>query len=213
MYSTIYHLTLRGWPEQRQEVPHIARHFWGGREELSIDSSLLLKGIRVCVPLELLNCTIADLYGAHQGTNRMQTQAREAVYWPGIDADIADYVCTKCTKHKASPPAQPMLPRDVPDGPWQEIVADYFTHKGKEYLLICDLFSKYPFMYMVSTISAQSLCAHLLDLVSQYGPPSLLFTDNGQPFASEEVTQFLQCHHTDHSTLSPHFPRSNGFID
>ena len=25
--------------------------------------------------------------------------------------------CTICTKHKASPPTQPMLPRDVPDGP------------------------------------------------------------------------------------------------
>ena len=93
--------------------------------------------------------------------------------------------------HKASPPAQPMLPRDVPDGPWQEITADYLTHKGREYLLICNQFSKYPFLYKVSTKSAQSLCACLLELISQYGPPSLLFMDNGQPFASEELTQFL----------------------
>ena len=34
------------------------------------------------------------------------------------------------------PPEQTMLPRDVPDGPWHEITADYFTQKGKEYLLI-----------------------------------------------------------------------------
>ena len=123
----------------------------------------------------------------------MHAQAREAVYWPGIDADIADYVCqcTICPKCKASPPAQPMLPRDVPDGPWQEIIADYFTHKGKEYLLICNLISKYPFVYEVSTKSAHSLCACMLDLISQDGPPSLLFMDNGQPFASEELTQFL----------------------
>ena len=49
---------------------------------------------------ELLNCILADLHGAHHGTDRMQVQVREAVYWPGIDADIADYVCwcNICTK-------------------------------------------------------------------------------------------------------------------
>ena len=144
----------------------------------------------------------------------MQAQAREAVYWPSIDADIANYVCqcTICTKYKASLPAQPMLPRDVPNGPWQEITADYLTHKGREYLLICDLFSKYPFVYRLSTKSAQSLCVQLLELISQYGPPSLLSMDNGLPFASEELTQ-LQCHCIDHATSSPHFPTSNGFVE
>ena len=48
----------------------------------------------------------------------MQAQMREAVYWPGIYANIANYVhqCTICTMHKASPPTQPMLPRDIPNG-------------------------------------------------------------------------------------------------
>ena len=115
-----------------------------------------------------------------------------------------------CTKHKASPPAQPMLPWDIPDGPWQEITTDYLTHKGREYLLVCDLFSKYPFIYKVST---KSLCVCLHELISQFGPPSLLYMDNGLPFASDEHAQFLQHHHIDHITSSSHFPRSNSFIE
>ena len=164
---------------------------------------------------ELLDHTLADLHGTHQGIHRMQAQAREAVYWPGIDADIVDYVhqYTICTKYKASPAAQPMLPSDVPDSPWEEITADYLNHQGKEYLLICDVFSKYPFLYKVTTKSAQSLCACLLELISQYGPLSLLSKDNGLPFASEKLTQFLLLHHIEQSTSSPHFPRSNGFIE
>ena len=144
VYSTIYHLTLRGWLDCRLQVPHIARHFCSARDELSMESGLLLKGTRVCVPPELLDHTLTDLHGIHQGINRMQAQVTEAVYWPGIGADIANYVCkcTICTMHKASPSAQPMLPRDVPDGPWQEITADYLTHKGREYMLVCNLFSK-----------------------------------------------------------------------
>ena len=105
VYSTIYHFTLRGLPECRQEVPCIARHFWSARDKLSLDSSLLHKGIGVCIPVEFLDCTNADLHGTYQGIDRMQSQVREAVYWPSIDADIAVYVCwcTVCTKNKASP--------------------------------------------------------------------------------------------------------------
>ena len=147
-------------------------------------------------------------------SNRMQAQARESVHWPGIDADITDYIswCTICTKHKASPPAQPMLPRDIPDGPWQDIAADYMIHKGHEYLIICNAFSKYPFVYKVTSKSALSLCMHLLELISQYGPPASLSTDNGPPFASNELAEFLMCHCIEHHTSFPHFPRSNGFI-
>ena len=46
---------------------------------------------RVFIPPELLERTLADLHGAHQCIDRMQAQAREAVYWPGIDADTADF--------------------------------------------------------------------------------------------------------------------------
>ena len=139
----------------------------------------------------------------------MQAQAREAVYWAGIDADIADYVnqSTICTKHKASPPAQPMLPRDIPDSPWQDIAADYMTHNSQEYLIICDAFSKYPFVFKVSTKSAKSLCACLLELISQYGPLYTLSTDNGLPFQSEELAEFLMHHHIEHTTSSPQLPK------
>ena len=215
MYSIIYCLTLRGWPEHRQDIPCFAQHFWGARDELSIYSDLLLKGTRVCILPELLNDTLADLHGAHQGIDRMQAQAREAVYWPGIDEDITNYVnwCTLYTKHKASPPAQPMLPRDVPDGPWQDIAADYMTHNSQVYLIICNAFSKYPFIFKVNTKSAQSLCACLLELISQYGSPSMLSVNNGPPLASEELTEFLMHHQIEHYTPSPHFPWSSGFIE
>ena len=145
----------------------------------------------------------------------MQAEAREALYWPGIDANIGDYVCqcTICTKHKTSPSTQPMLPRDIPDGPWQEIAADYLTHKVKEYLLVCDLFSKHTFLFKVSSKSTQSLSQHFLELILQYGPPCLFYSDNGPLFASDELTQFLQCNHIDHITSSPQFPRSNSFME
>ena len=75
VYSTIYHLTLKGLADCRQQVPCIARHFWGAWDELSIESGLLLREIKVCIPPELLNCPLADLHGEHQGIDRMHAQA------------------------------------------------------------------------------------------------------------------------------------------
>ena len=141
--------------------------------------------------------------------------ARSNMYWPGIDADISDYVrrCTICTKYKASQSTQPMLPWDIPDSPWQELAADYFTHKGKDYLLIADMFSKYPFIYKVHSKTTDSIINCLQDLFSQFGKPQCLFSDNGPPFSSEPFSQFLTSHAIDHITSSPLYPRSNGFIE
>ena len=76
-------------------------------------------------PPELLDRTLYDLHDSHQGVEKMTHLAWTHIYWPGIDVDITDYVrnCTICARHKASQTVQPMLPRDVPDRPWQELAA------------------------------------------------------------------------------------------
>ena len=86
------------------------------------------------------------------------------------------------------------------------------THKGKEYLLICDLFSKYPFLSKITSKSAYSLSQHFQELISHHRPPSLIYTNNA-PFTSSESATFLQCYYIDEITSSSHFPQSNGFIE
>ena len=60
------------------------------------------------------------------------------MYWPGIHSDIAEYVkcCKICTQHKTTQHIQPLLPRDVPEAPWQDLATDFFKFNNKEYLLI-----------------------------------------------------------------------------
>ena len=143
IHSTIYRLTLNGWLDRVHEVPRIACHFWGTQDELTVENGILLKGDRVCIPPELYERMLSDLHGNHRGIEKMRHLSQHTVYWPRLDADITDYVnrCKTCTQHKAKQAVQPMLPRDVPDSPWQELAADFFTHNHKEYLLIVDMFS------------------------------------------------------------------------
>ena len=136
--SAVYRMTLNWLANRVYDVPHLACHFWSLRDELTITDGVLFKGNRVCIPPELHDRTLYDLHDSHQGIEKIPHIARANVYWPGIDANITDYVrrCTICPKHEASQTVQPMLPHDIPDRPWQELAADFFTHKGKDYLLI-----------------------------------------------------------------------------
>ena len=147
--STVYELTLNGWPERISQVPRIARQFWGTRDELSIEEGLLMKGNCICIPPELYDRSLHELHEMHLGIEK----------WPGIDADIVEYVkrCKTCTQHKATQHIQPMLPRDVPEAPWQDLAADFFNFKGKEYLLIANTFSKYPFASKMTTKTAETV--------------------------------------------------------
>ena len=166
IHLAVYRMILNGWPNRVHDVPCLAHHFWSLRDELTIEDGVLLKSNRVHIPPELHDRTLYDLHDSHKGIEKMTHIARPNVYWPGIDANIADYVrrCTICTKHKASKTVQPMLPHDIPDGPWQELAADYFTHKGKDYLLIADTFIKYPFIFKIHSKTTDSIINCLQDL-------------------------------------------------
>ena len=78
---------------------------------------------------------------------------------------------------------------------------------------MADTFSKYPFVYQTSSKTAESIIKKLQNLISQYDPPKSFFSDNGAPFSSEVFQKFLASQYIDHTTSSPHYLKSNGFIE
>ena len=103
-----------------------------------------------------------------------------------------------------------MLPRDVPDSLWQDLGADFFTYNDKEYFLIADTFTKYPFIYQTSSKSTKSIIKKLQNLVSQYGTPKRFFSDNGPQFSSEALQNLLASQYIDH-IMSPPLPQIKQF--
>ena len=87
----VYQLTQQGWPHQRRHVPCLARRYWDFRDKLSTDDGILLKGLRLIIPGELQEEYLSHLYECHLSANQVQENAKQHMYWTGIDADIEDY--------------------------------------------------------------------------------------------------------------------------
>ena len=197
----------------KKTLPHLVRRYWDFRDELSTDDGMLLKGPRLIIPGELQEEYLSHLHEGHLSANKVQENAKQQMYWTGIDADIEDYTkrCQECIK-RSQVPKEPLQPHDIPEGPWRKQGIDYFAFDGNSYVLICDYFSKFPFLYRAKT-SFWSLRDHLIDLFSIEGYPDEIVSDNGPPFQSKEFAKFLSSLGIKHTTSSPGYPRSNGFIE
>ena len=90
---------------------------------------------------------------------------------------------------------------------------DYFYMNGRLYILIFDYFSKFPFLFQVKTMSFANLKDHIEELFSVEGIPDEIMSDNGPPFNGKEFSSYLTGLGIRHTTSSPNYPRSNGFIE
>ena len=85
------------------------------------------------------------LHSSHLGIQACQRRAREAFYWPGMYAEIEEYIskCPVCNTYQHKQQKEPMIQHPVPARPWQFIAADLFEFQGKEYLVTTDYYSNF----------------------------------------------------------------------
>ena len=150
--STVYQLVQHGWPKERRRVSNVAKYYWHFRDKLSTDEGLLLKGPSLVIPAASRESYLQYLQEGHLSVSKVLSNARQHMFWPGMEADIKDYTrrCQVCIK-RSRPAREPLQPHEIPDGPWQKLGMDFFDLQGKCYILICDYFSKFPFMFSCKT--------------------------------------------------------------
>lgn len=106
------------------------------------------------------------------------------------------------------------LQHEVPNGPWQILASDLFSHCGDTYLITADYFSKFfIILKMPQHCTAAAVIASLNLTMSEFGVPLKLVTNNGPQYDSLDFKAFATSWGFTHITSSPHYPRSNGFIE
>ena len=97
-------------------------------DEMSIQDRLIFKGERVVVPQASRSELLRLIHNSHLGVNGCLNTAHECLYWPGMTADIKNYVstCEACRKYERSQVKETMMSPETPNRPWQRVAADLF---------------------------------------------------------------------------------------
>ena len=175
----------------------------------TLDGAIIYKD-RVVIPPKLQPRVLSSLHAAHQGTSSMTSRANSSVFWPNITADIASTreKCIECNRMAPSQPSSPPSEPVVAEYPFQYICADYFTHKGSNYLVIVDRFSNWPIIEKSDSGSA-GLIKTLRQTFATYGIPDELSSDGGPEFTASATKDFLRNWGVSHRQSSAYFPHSN----
>ena len=212
-YIDLRKVILEGFPNHKGEMKNTLKKFWRIKEHLTVDDELILHGCRLFIPYNLRAALLNRMHEAHQGIIRMQARARLTFYWPGIDEDIEHFVtgCKHCQNWLPQHAKEPLIQKQRPTRPFQEVAMDFAEKDGLKFLIVVDCMTDWPdiFQFKNST-NANELIRTTRELFCRTAVPDTIWSDQGTNFMSESFQNFLKEWGVLHKTSSPRHPQSNG---
>ncbi len=205
---------MSGWPDRRKDCPAEIQDYWNYRDEIGVYDGIVLKAERVIIPKQLQRPILEQIHSGHQGIEKCRLRARDAVFWIGINTDIQDIVskCSACQRNQRSQPKEPMIPIEGRYR-WDRVGTDLFQWNGNTYLLIVDYYSSFHILRKLTSTTSSAVINNLKHIMSEYGIPNVLLSDNGPQFSSHEFQRFEAQYGFTHQTSSPHYPQANGKVE
>lgn len=205
-----------GWPEKRSKVSELVAPYWFCRYELVEVNGIIFKGEQIVIPSIMRLDMLERLHYNHMVIEKTKLRTRELIFWPGIEKDISEKVknCPACLTYHNSQRSEPLLNRELPNIPWTSVDADLFHYQGLSYLLIVDLYSKYPEICSLNRDTThENVVKHVKSVFSRHGKPQIFYSDNGPQFVNKNFHDFLSTWEIQHITSTPTYPQSNGFVE
>ena len=212
--SRVHHFILHGWPDSCSEDS--LKPYFNRQNELSAIDGCILWGARVIIPAAGRSLVLKKLHETHPGISKMKHLSRSYLWWPGLDADIANIVqkCETCQTNRPTPSKAPLHPWEFPTRPWARIHIDHAgPFHGKLFLVIIDAYSKWIDVQIVPSTSSEATIAKLRVIFSTFGLPEQIVSDNASGFTSTEFKLFLSENGIRHTLVSPYHPSSNGLAE
>ena len=182
----------RGWPET---VDNDLKPFAARQTELYTIGDCVMWGTRVVIPAAARKAVLEELHSCHFGMVKMKALARSVVWWPGIDRSIEELAasCFTCRSHSPAPPSDELHPWQYPAKAWSRLHIDFAgPRKGKYYMVLCDAFSKWIEVEIMSSIDAGHTIKKLVSIFARFGLPDVIVSDNAPTFTSSEFQEFLK---------------------
>ncbi|XP_053698969.1 uncharacterized protein K02A2.6-like [Sabethes cyaneus] len=149
----------------------------------------------------------------------MKLHLRGSVWWPKIDADAESFVkkYRGCILVSAPEPPEPMVRKEMPNGPWQGIAIDFLgpLPDGQTLLVVVDYYSRYIEVCEMNQTTSKETIAQLSSMFSRFGVPLTLRADNEPQFNAncEEFQAFCKDLGVQLINTIPYWPQQNGEVE
>ena len=213
--QSLKHYISTGWPAKRSQIPVFLHPYWNFRDELMIESGILMKNSKVLIPGSLRQKYLMQINQGHQGIKACRSRAREFVFWVNINSDLKELIekCDLCQSQQNSTAIVQKYISEVPPHPWHTLGSDLFYHERIDFLVIVDYFSKYLIVRKIPNSTSSAVIKELGMIFSEFGKPQIFRSDNGPCYSSQEFRFFMQNWLIEHRTSSPHYPQNNGLAE
>ena len=203
----------RGTAARDLPPEHAGRVVKSSWDALSIRDGLVFEGNRIFLPKPARRQVLETLHMGHPGYHKMRETACQLYTWPGMTQAIREIVdlCENCQERRPSQQREPLVQTKA-SFPMQMMSADIFHHLGKNYLVVVDRYSGFPFVERMHGIDGKAVCEKLQSIFIDWGIPQTIRTDDGPCFRSTFAT-FCKENGVCHETSSAYYPVSNGHAE
>ena len=187
------------------------------RDEITVVGRLVMRGMRIVVPLSLRERVLELAHEGHQGIVKTKDRLRSKVWWPNMNAMVERH-CKKCLGCQAVTPVTTtpfVKTTTMPTKPWRDLAADLMgpLPTGENLLVTVDYYSRWIEVDVVRNTSSGSIIRCLEKHFTRHGIPETLRTDNGSNLVSHEMEEFLDELGIKHKRTIPLWPRANGEVE
>ena len=92
---------LTGWPEIKHDTPISIHSYWNYHDEIIAQDGILYRGSRVIILQSMRSSMLRKVHESHQGAKACIRQAKDALFWPGMNGEITNMVslCAACNEY------------------------------------------------------------------------------------------------------------------
>lgn len=145
----------------------------------------------------------------------------EGFWWKSIREDIRAVTssCTPCLRYNVQRKGFHPLKIISASLPWDHVAIDLVVNiprseDGKDTLLvIVDIMTKFAILRCLKGKSMAAISKSLWEVISVFGVPKIIQSDNGTEFVNQLVRQLVKLQGINHRTTSAYNPRANGAVE
>ena len=178
---------------------------------------------QLVLPSKYITDVLKSLHNdvGHPGRDRTLSLIRDRFYWPGMSADVDNWIkkCPRCVRRKTPANSRAPLVNVVTTQPLELVCVDFLTLEtskgGYQYVLvITDHFTRYAQAIPTRNMTAKTTAEAIFNnFVVHYGMPKRLHSDQGANFESRIIKELCQVTGCQKSRTTPYHPMGNGMCE